>query len=135
MTTPHPHPATPPPEGARTTLETALENLPVGCTLIVYRTDSPPGYRLQVRDDTPLRSYEAGYVRESSQVGEAAMGGIEHQRSYEAMAARDWEHNRDIHVTVSQETKQRLMAEYGLTEADFDSVPPATGKLPREQEA
>lgn len=118
----------PQPDTERTTLETALEHIPVGCTLIIYRTDSPPGYRIQLRDDTPLRSYEAGYVRESTQVGEAAMGAIEHQHSYEAMAVRNWQSDHVQHVTVSPETKQRLMAEYGLTESDF--TVPNTARQP-----
>lgn len=109
------------------TLETALADLPVGCTLMIYRTAEPNGYRIVLRDDMPLRSWEAGYIADVQQVGEIVHMTIEMQHGYEQRAARNWQHNHTQHVAVSPETKQRLMDEYGLTEADFEvqATPPA----------
>lgn len=52
-------------------LETALTDLPIGCTLLIHRTGN--GYRLLLRDDMPLRVWEGAYIRDVEQVGEVAM--------------------------------------------------------------
>lgn len=53
----------------RTTLETALEHLPVGCTLIIYRTDHGEWYKVLLRDDIQLLSYQGGWAQ-LEQIGE-----------------------------------------------------------------
>lgn len=59
------------------TLETTLADLPVGCTLLICRVEYPPGFRVVLRDDMPLQSWESAYIRDIEQLGEIVGYAIE----------------------------------------------------------
>lgn len=54
--------------------DVALAELPVGSTLVIYRTTD--GFRIQVHEGVPLRSYDSNYVDKVEQVGDAIMYAI-----------------------------------------------------------